>query len=76
MSLRGRTPWHRPPGQVCSSPEANAPRNDMHGNRSDYETMMTENVGRDLTLHGVQYGTLKRYLAKGAGLRSVPPFFV
>lgn len=41
MSLRGRSPWQRPPGQVCSSPEAipNAggdcfggkppPRNDM-----------------------------------------------
>src|SRR3990172_7410960 len=22
MSLQGRSPWHRPPGQVCSSPEA------------------------------------------------------
>jgi len=40
--------------------EQKRPRNDMGGNWSDYETMMQEKFGKDLTLHRVKYRTLKR----------------
>jgi len=37
-----------------------AAQNDISGSWSDYETMMTEKFGKDLTPHRVKYRTLKR----------------
>jgi hypothetical protein len=35
-------------------------QNDMGGNWSDYETVMQEKFGKDLTLRQVKHRTLKR----------------
>ncbi len=46
--------------EIASGKEQERPRNDIASNWSDYETMMQEKFGKDLTPHRVKYRTMKR----------------